>query len=64
MAATVHSYRGGFRIALRDLQRFHIFLITLYQKLDGLLKTFFNFMYKCSHEYAREDGGTSDPPLC
>ena len=29
-AAIVHSFRGGFRSALRDLQRFHIFLITLY----------------------------------
>lgn len=64
MVATVHSFRGGFRSALRDLQRFHIFLITLYQKLDGLLKIFFNLMYKCSNEYAREDAGTSDSPLC
>ncbi|EES00724.1 hypothetical protein BDA96_03G166900 [Sorghum bicolor] len=64
MVATVHSFRGGFRSALRDLQRFHIFLVTLYQKLDGLLKIFFNLMYKCSNEYAREDAGTSDSPLC
>ncbi|PAN30762.1 hypothetical protein PAHAL_5G349000 [Panicum hallii] len=62
--AIVHSFRGGFRSALRDLQRFHIFLITLYQKLDGLLKIFFNIMYKCSNEYDKEDAGTSDSPLC
>ncbi|OEL22268.1 Dual specificity protein phosphatase PHS1 [Dichanthelium oligosanthes] len=64
MVATVHSFRGGFRSALRDLQRFHIFLITLYQKLDGLLKIFFNLMYKSSNEYHKEDAGTSDSPLC
>ncbi|CAL4963757.1 unnamed protein product [Urochloa decumbens] len=62
--ATVHSFRGGFRSALRDLQRFHIFLITLYQKLDGLLKIFFSLMSKCSNEYDKEDAGTSDSPLC
>lgn len=64
MVATVHSFRGGFRSTLRDLQRFHIFLITLYQKLDSLLKIFFNLMYKCSNEYDKEDAGTSDSPLC
>ncbi|KAJ1283717.1 hypothetical protein BS78_03G147900 [Paspalum vaginatum] len=64
MVAIVHSFRGGFRSALRDLQRFHIFLITLYQKLDGLLKIFFNLMYKCPNEYDKEDAGTSDSPLC
>nr|CAB3477131.1 unnamed protein product [Digitaria exilis] len=64
MIPIVHSFRGGFRSALRDLQRFHIFLITVYQKLDGLLKIFFNLMYKCSNEYDKEDAGTSDSPLC
>ncbi|CAO2184655.1 unnamed protein product [Urochloa humidicola] len=62
--ATVHSFRGGFRSALRDLQRFHIFLITLYQKLDSLLKIFFSLMSKCSNEYDKEDAGASDSPLC
>ena len=64
IVAIGHSFRGGFRSALRDLQRFHIFLITLYQKLDGLLKIFFNLMYKGSNEYDKEDASTSDSPLC
>ncbi|KAF0920799.1 hypothetical protein E2562_037216 [Oryza meyeriana var. granulata] len=64
MVAAVNSFRGGFRSALRDLQRFHIFLVTLYQKLDGLLKIFFNLMYKGLNEYDREDAGPSDSPLC
>jgi atypical dual specificity phosphatase len=62
MVAAVNSFRGGFRSALRDLQRFHIFLVTLYQKLDGLLKIFFNLMYKVLNEYDREDAGSSDSP--
>ncbi|XP_062210212.1 dual specificity protein phosphatase PHS1-like [Phragmites australis] len=64
MVATVNSFRGGFRSALRDLQRFHIFLLTLYQKLDGLLKIFFNLMYKGCNESDKEDAGPSDSPLC
>lgn len=64
MAATVNSFRGGFRSALRDLQRFHIFLLTLFQKLDGLLKLFFNLMYKGLNESEKEDAGPSDSPLC
>ncbi|EEC70590.1 hypothetical protein OsI_01805 [Oryza sativa Indica Group] len=62
MVAAVNSFRGGFRSALRDLQRFHIFLVTLYQKLDGQLKIFFNLMYKVLNEYDREDAGSSDSP--
>ncbi|KAF7098788.1 hypothetical protein CFC21_100502 [Triticum aestivum] len=64
MVAIVNSFRGGFRSALRDLQRFHIFLLTLYQKLDALLKIFFNLMYKGSNESDKEDAGHSDSPLC
>ncbi|XP_015699315.1 dual specificity protein phosphatase PHS1-like isoform X1 [Oryza brachyantha] len=63
MAAAVNSFRGGFRSALRDLQRFHIFLVTLYQKLDGLLKIFFNLMDRGLNESDREDAGPSDSPL-
>uniref|UniRef100_A0A0D9V0M5 Uncharacterized protein n=1 Tax=Leersia perrieri TaxID=77586 RepID=A0A0D9V0M5_9ORYZ len=62
MVAAVNSFRGGFRSALRDLQRFHIFLVTLHQKLDGLLKIFFNLMYKGLNECDKEDGGPSDSP--
>ncbi|KAL6627850.1 hypothetical protein ACP70R_031576 [Stipagrostis hirtigluma subsp. patula] len=64
MVAAVNSFRGGFRSALRDLQRFHIFLVTLYQKLDGLLKIFFNLMCKASNDSDKEDAGPSDSPLC
>ncbi|KAG8045397.1 hypothetical protein GUJ93_ZPchr0008g14134 [Zizania palustris] len=64
MIATVNSFRGGFRSALRDLQRFHIFLITLYQKLDSLLKIFFSLMYKGLNESEKEEAGPSDSPLC
>uniref|UniRef100_A0ACD5VN98 Uncharacterized protein n=1 Tax=Avena sativa TaxID=4498 RepID=A0ACD5VN98_AVESA len=46
MVVIVNSFRGGFRSAPRDLQRFHIFLLTLYQKLDALMKNFFNLMHK------------------
>jgi atypical dual specificity phosphatase len=64
MLAVVNSFRGGFRSALRDLQRFHIFLLTLYQKLDTLMKIFFNLMHKCSNESDKEDAGLSESPLC
>ncbi|KAL5221388.1 hypothetical protein ABZP36_026101 [Zizania latifolia] len=64
MIATVNSFRGGFRSALRDLQRFHIFLVTLYQKLDSLLKIFFSLMYKGLNESEKEETGPSDSPLC
>ncbi|XP_057791475.1 dual specificity protein phosphatase PHS1 isoform X2 [Salvia miltiorrhiza] len=46
MTSVVQSFRSGFRAALRDLQGFHIFLLTLHQKLDGLLRTFLNIVNK------------------
>uniref|UniRef100_A0ACD5VF63 Uncharacterized protein n=1 Tax=Avena sativa TaxID=4498 RepID=A0ACD5VF63_AVESA len=64
MVVTVNSFREGFRSALRDLQRFHIFLLTLYQKLDALMKIFFNLMHKGSNESDKEDAVPSDSPLC
>ncbi|PNT70469.1 dual specificity protein phosphatase PHS1 isoform X1 [Brachypodium distachyon] len=64
MVAIVNSFREGFRSALRDLQRFHIFLLTLYQKLDALLKIFFNLMYKGLNESDKADAGPSDSPSC
>ncbi|KAK4488935.1 hypothetical protein RD792_004725 [Penstemon davidsonii] len=48
MASVVHYFRGGFRAALRDLQGFHIFILTLHQKLDGLLRAFLNIINKSS----------------
>ncbi|KAJ6294356.1 hypothetical protein OIU76_022436 [Salix suchowensis] len=38
MTSVVQEFRSGFRAALRDLQGFHIFLLTLHQKLDGVLR--------------------------
>ncbi|KAH6800857.1 dual specificity protein phosphatase family protein [Perilla frutescens var. hirtella] len=46
MTSVVHAFRSGFRAALRDLQGFHIFLLTLHQKLDGLLRAFLNIINK------------------
>jgi atypical dual specificity phosphatase len=63
IAAVVNSFRTGFKSALRDLQRFHIFLLTVYQKLDGLLKIFLNLMDKSSNESDKEHAGPSDSPL-
>lgn len=48
MTSVVHEFRSGFRAALRDLQGFHIFLLTLHQKLDGLLRAFLNIINKSS----------------
>ncbi|XP_039136544.1 dual specificity protein phosphatase PHS1-like [Dioscorea cayenensis subsp. rotundata] len=55
MAAIVHEFRGGFRAALRDLQSFHIFLLTLYQKLDGLFRVFLSIINKSSGEVEKDD---------
>ncbi|KAF7834046.1 dual specificity protein phosphatase PHS1-like isoform X1 [Senna tora] len=56
MASVVHEFRSGFRAALRDLQGFHIFLLTLHQKLDGLLRSFMNIINKISSgESDKED---------
>ncbi|KAI4336383.1 hypothetical protein L6164_014916 [Bauhinia variegata] len=63
MASIVHEFRSGFRAALRDLQGFHIFLLTLHQKLDSLLRAFMNIMNKISMgESDKEDSGFPDSP--
>ncbi|KAL2478953.1 Dual specificity protein phosphatase PHS1 [Forsythia ovata] len=46
--SVVHEFRSGFRAALRDLQGFHIFLLTLHQKLDSLLRAFLSIINKSS----------------
>ncbi|KAL8456827.1 hypothetical protein ACS0TY_034897 [Phlomoides rotata] len=48
MTSVVHEFRRGFRAAVRDLQGFHIFLLTLHQKLDALLRAFLNIINKSS----------------
>ncbi|KHN17466.1 Dual specificity protein phosphatase 1 [Glycine soja] len=72
----VHAFRNGFRAALRDLQGFHIFLLTLHQRLDTLLRSFMNIISKISlGEFDKEDsvvpdslsltaGGSCSSPTC
>uniref|UniRef100_A0A3N7FTY5 Actin-fragmin kinase catalytic domain-containing protein n=1 Tax=Populus trichocarpa TaxID=3694 RepID=A0A3N7FTY5_POPTR len=55
MVSVVQEFRGGFRAALRDLQGFHVFLLTLHQKLDGLLRVLLNIANKTSGDTDRED---------
>lgn len=56
MTSVVQEFRGGFRAALRDLQGFHIFLLTLHQKLDSSLRSFLNITNKTtSGDSDRED---------
>nr|XP_018630409.1 dual specificity protein phosphatase PHS1 isoform X3 [Nicotiana tomentosiformis] len=47
-ASIVHEFRSGFRAALRDLQGFHIFVVTLHQKLDSLFRVFLNIINRAS----------------
>ncbi|KAK9120213.1 hypothetical protein Scep_018306 [Stephania cephalantha] len=63
VAAVVSEFRGGFRAALRDLQGFHIFLLTLYQKLDSLLRTFLTIINKSSPgDSEKDDSGNPESP--
>ncbi|KAM7475789.1 hypothetical protein LguiB_023032 [Lonicera macranthoides] len=63
MASIVHEFRSGFRAAVRDLQGFHIFLLTLHQKLDSLLRAFLNLANKTSVDFDKEDFGVPESPL-
>ena len=61
--SVVHAFRTGFRAALRDLQGFHIFLLTLHQRLDTLLRSFMNIISKISlGEFDKEDSVVPDSP--
>ncbi|XVF08615.1 hypothetical protein REPUB_Repub07fG0018100 [Reevesia pubescens] len=52
----IQEFRNGFRAALRDLQGFHIFLLTLHQKLDSLLRHFFTILNRTtSGDLDKED---------
>ncbi|XP_073281909.1 dual specificity protein phosphatase PHS1-like [Primulina huaijiensis] len=53
--SVVTEFRNGFRAALRDLQGFHMFLLTLNQKLDSLLRAFLNIIDKSSGDLDKED---------
>lgn len=55
MTSVVRCFRSGFRAAVRDLQGFHIFLLTLHQKLDCLLRAFLIIINKTSPEYEKEE---------
>ncbi|CAF2016683.1 unnamed protein product [Brassica napus] len=59
----VREFRNGFRAGLRDLHEFHIFLVTLHQKLDGLLRAFFSMMDKtmCA-DFDRDDFAVPESP--
>ncbi|KAJ3669486.1 hypothetical protein LUZ60_011436 [Juncus effusus] len=46
MIAIVNAFRAGFKGAIRDLQGFHIFLLTICQKLEGLFRNFISIMNK------------------
>ncbi|XP_078439406.1 dual specificity protein phosphatase family protein isoform X2 [Wolffia australiana] len=59
-AAIVNGFRGGFRAALRDLQGFHLFLLTLNQKLDSQLRSFLNLICRSSGEAEKEEVGALD----
>ncbi|KAG8052098.1 hypothetical protein GUJ93_ZPchr0001g33079 [Zizania palustris] len=58
--AVVHEFRGAFRAALRDLEGFHLFLLQLYQKLDGVLRVFLTIITKGSEESDNNDVIVSD----
>ncbi|XP_010550757.1 PREDICTED: dual specificity protein phosphatase PHS1 isoform X2 [Tarenaya hassleriana] len=59
----IREFRNGFRAGLRDLQGFHIFLVTLHQKLDGLLRAFFTMMDKTMcPDFDREEFAIPESP--
>lgn len=60
MTSVVNEFRGGFRAALRDLEGFHIFLLTLHQKLDALLRLFLSILNKNNGEVEKDDSGPLD----
>ncbi|KAI5404757.1 Very-long-chain (3R)-3-hydroxyacyl-CoA dehydratase, variant 2 [Lathyrus oleraceus] len=61
----VHEFRSGFRAALRDLQGFHVFLLTLHPKLDNLLRSFDNTISKISlRESEKEDSPSPVSSSC
>ncbi|CAI8599034.1 unnamed protein product [Vicia faba] len=65
VTSIVHEFRSGFRAALRDLQGFHIFLLTLHQKLDNLLRSFNNTISKTSPgESEKEDSPSPATGSC
>ncbi|KMT10920.1 hypothetical protein BVRB_5g113330 [Beta vulgaris subsp. vulgaris] len=64
MRSIVQAFRSGFRAALRDLQGFHMFLLTLNQKLDSVLRTFMSIVNRnSSGESDKEDFMVPETPM-
>lgn len=70
MIGIIQEFRGGFRGAVRDLQGFHVFLLTIYQKLDGLLRLFVSIINKNSGDVDKDEcessigcGGVGSPSV-
>ena len=64
MTSIIQEFRSGFRAALRDLQGFHISLLTLHQKLDSLLRQFLTILNKTtSGDLDKEDFPVPESPL-
>lgn len=55
MRSVIHEFRSGFRAALRDLQGFHIFLLTLHRKLDSLLRAFLDIIDRATSGESEKD---------
>ncbi|CAL0306730.1 unnamed protein product [Lupinus luteus] len=63
MTPVIQAFRTGFRGALRDLQGFQIFLLTLHQRLDTLFRSFMNIISKISSgESDKDDPMVPDSP--
>ncbi|VFQ87222.1 unnamed protein product [Cuscuta campestris] len=64
MTQVVHEFRSGFRAALRDLQGFHIFLLTLHQKLENLLRVLLTIIDRASSsgDLEKEEVAVPDSP--
>ncbi|KAL0918545.1 hypothetical protein M5K25_010559 [Dendrobium thyrsiflorum] len=55
MMKVVHKFRSGFRDALMDMQSFHLFLLTLNQKLDGLFRIFLSIVNRNSEDVEKDE---------
>ncbi|KAK8953264.1 Dual specificity protein phosphatase PHS1 [Platanthera guangdongensis] len=62
MMTTVHKFRGGFCDALMDLQSFHLLLLTLHQKLEGLFWILESIVSRNSEEHEKNESQNSISP--
>ncbi|KAI4379833.1 hypothetical protein MLD38_006078 [Melastoma candidum] len=64
LTSVVYEFRNGFRAALRDLQGFHIFLLTLHQKLECSLRSYMNIINRSSSvDFDKEELMVPESPL-